>query len=178
MEQKSEESAYAMRKTGKGSASKAATTLAILDSGCSPTSVKDEKLLNKPRPTSGNTGIMSAGGAILMITAKGELKIGKSIPPICNINLIPLLGDNLLSVSQLTNQWDIKEIFNKDSVKITKSSFVIPQSEIILNGIMHDGLYWVDLQGSPASNHSLVLSESQGKDVPGGGITTTPKIRG
>ena len=152
-----------MKNPGKGLAPKAATTLVNLDCGCSPTSVKDENLLEDPRLTSGNTGIMSAGGAILTITVKGELKIGKSILPICNINLVPLLGDNLLSVSQLTNQWDMTAIFNKDSVKITKTTFIIPQSEIILNRIMRDSLYWVDLQGSPASNHSLVLSESQGR---------------
>ena len=112
----------------------------------------------------------------MTITEKGDLKIGESILPIQDINLIPLLGDNLLSVSQLTTQWDATAIFDKNRVKIMKSTFIIfTQLEIILNGNLRDSLYWVDLQGSPASNHSLVLSESQGLDVQGGG-TITPKI--
>ena len=127
---------------------------------------------------SGNTGITSTGGAILTITVKGNLKIGESIPPICNVNLIPSLGDNLLLVSQLTTQWDATTIFDKNRVKIMKSTFVIPQLDIILDGKLCDSLYWVDLQGSPASNHSLVLSKSQGLNVQGGGMTITPKIHG
>ena len=153
----SEGSAYAAKNLGKGLAPKATTTLVIFYSGCSPTSVKDKNLLEDPRLMSGNTGITSAGGAILMITVKGDLKIGKSILPIFDINLIPSLGDSLLSVSQLTTQWDTTAIFNKNRVKITKSTFIIPKSEIILNGKLRDSLYWVDLQGSPASNHSLVF---------------------
>ena len=73
--------------------------------------------MNEPRLTSGNTGITSAGGAILTITVKDELKIGESIPPIRDVNLVPLLGDNLLSVSQLTTQWDTTAIFDKNGVK-------------------------------------------------------------
>ena len=110
----------------------------ILDSGTKPSHVRSTENLKEVLPCKRSTTV--AGNTEIPITGIGTLCLS-NCPPITGVNLVPTLKNDLISVSQISQQWNCSTLFDDEKAIIFKGKMDVPKEKIIKRGTLKKGLY-------------------------------------
>nr|CAD1837421.1 unnamed protein product [Ananas comosus var. bracteatus] len=109
------------------------------DTGATAHMTKDAGKLVNLKPYKGSDSVIVANGDKLNISHIGETRItnGKSSIPLREVLLVPNIQQNLLSVSQLTNDYPCQFEFRNDGFEIKD----LKTKQVLASGSKHGGLY-------------------------------------
>ena len=124
-----------------------------VDSGCTGHLSKDSDIMHKLKPASVNIQTAKKGDA-LASPFSGDIYADNC--ELKNVNYVPGLTKNLLSVGQATSGGETTVIFTEDKVMFIKGQVKVPENLILLEGVKDANLYTVKLKCSlPKIKHAL-----------------------
>ena len=107
---------------------------AIVDSGASNSIMNSENhILNACEPDQ-ITYISQVNGELIPVELKGDLELNVNLPPLEDVSVATKCAMNLLSVSQMCDNWNASMIFDKNGVSVTRKKIDLKLSEELLSG--------------------------------------------
>ncbi|CAL1405238.1 unnamed protein product [Linum trigynum] len=128
----------------------------VIDSGCNEYITNDEKLLENSGAVQGYLPVSIPNGDKVAVKRVGDVSLSNGMK-LSRVLSIPLFKCNLLSVSRLTQDFDVALTFLRDFCVIQD----LHSRTTIGTGQLRDGLYYLRLLGGPVS-HALTASGDDG----------------